>query len=107
MAEDRFDALVRQAAAATSRRQLLRGLIAGVGGALFALAGARPAHADPRICVTCICGVGRPCNQKSGGLCTETRGFPEEQTCQEACARHNQHLCSAGIAYHCPKGCPD
>jgi hypothetical protein len=105
MADDRFDALAKGAAKSVTRRQTLLGLAAGLGGVLFALFGGSTAFAAPQTCVTCVCGVGNPCNPRSN-TCAEVRGFPADQTCEQACARKNQHLCSAGTAYHCPQGCP-
>ncbi len=74
------------------------------GGGLLAAFGGT-ALAAPQTCVTCICGVGRPCNPKST-TCTEVRGFSAEESCTAACARQNQSLCGMGNAFHCPHGCP-
>ena len=105
MANDTFDALTRRASTSLTRRQTLFGLATAFGSALFALAGRGTAFAAPQTCVTCVCGVGNPCNPKST-TCTELRGFPADQSCETACQRNGQHLCSAGTAFHCPKGCP-
>ena len=105
MSADGFDALTKSTAKAVTRRKALLGLAAGMGGALLALFGGTTALAAPRTCVTCICGVGRPCNPKST-TCTEVRAFPAEQACSEACARQNQQLCGQGQTFHCPHGCP-
>jgi hypothetical protein len=96
-----LDSLSRSMAQAVSRRQALKIFGAGLAGSAL-LAGS--ASAAPQTCVTCVCGNGNPCNPKST-TCTELRGFPAEQTCSQACARRNQHLCSAGNAFHCPHGC--
>ena len=77
---------------------------AGLGGALLTMVGARTAHADPRTCVVCQCGTGRPCNVKLT-QCQETRGFSAEVTCQDFCAHTGQDLCGTGSPYHCPRGC--
>jgi hypothetical protein len=100
-----FDRVSKGMARATSRRQALKLFGAGLAGTTFAaLAGT--AAAAPASCVTCICGVGRPCNPKST-TCTTTRGFPSaEAACQGACAAQNQDFCGAGNQFHCPKGCP-
>jgi hypothetical protein len=100
--EGKLDQLSRRMSQATSRRQALKIMGAGLAGsALFA----RSASAAPRTCVTCICGTGRPCNPKST-TCTEVRAFPAEQACAEACAQKNQNLCGLGNTFHCPQGCP-
>ena len=105
MANDTFDALTRRASTSLTRRQTLFGLATAFGSALFALVGSGTAFAAPQTCVTCVCGVGNPCNPKST-TCTELRGFPADQSCENACQRNGQHVCSAGTAFHCPKGCP-
>ena len=104
-----FDELTKGLANGSSRRGILKMLgkvlVAGTAvGALTAI-GSGTAGAAPRTCVTCVCGVGRPCNPKSS-FCTEVRGFSAEQTCAQACQRQNQRLCGAGNAFHCPHGCP-
>jgi hypothetical protein len=96
-----LDQLSRRMGHATSRRQALKIFGAGLAGSALL---ASPASAAPRTCVTCICGVGRPCNPKST-TCTEVREFPAEQACSEACARQNQQLCGLGNTFHCPRGC--
>src|ERR671932_2766957 len=104
MSADGFDALTKSTAKAVNRRKALLGLAAGMGGALLALVGGTTASfAAPQTCVTCICGVGRPCNPKST-TCTEVRGFSAEQSCSQACARQNQNLCGLGNSFHCPHG---
>ena len=100
-----FDALAKHTAKAVNRRQAMRGLAAALGGAMLTLVGARTALADPRTCVLCACGTGQPCNVKQS-FCQEVRAFPAETTCEQACAKQNLHLCSAGEAFHCPHGCP-
>ena len=86
-----------------SRRRALKIFAGGLAATVFAgLTGT--AMAAPQTCVTCNCGTGKPCNPKST-TCTEIRGFPAEQTCQQACAKKGQNLCSAGNAFHCPHGC--
>jgi hypothetical protein len=102
--DDRFDNLAKGLAKGMPRRRALRLIAASIGaGAVALLPGV--ASAAPQTCVTCVCGTGNPCNPKST-TCTELRGFPANQTCEQACARANQHLCSAGNAFHCPHGCP-
>jgi hypothetical protein len=103
--EQLFDALTKSTASAVSRRQAVRGIAAGLGGMFLVLAGARTAFADPQTCVVCECGTGRPCNVKLT-QCTPTRGFSAEATCQNFCQKQGQHLCGAGEAFHCPRGCP-
>ena len=105
MADDLFDALTKTAGKAMTRRETFRGVLTILGGALLVLVGGRRAYADPQTCVVCICGTGRPCNPKSS-TCAEVRAFPAETTCEEACAKQGQNLCSAGEAFHCPHGCP-
>jgi len=103
MAANRFDEVTKLLAKKPTRRQVVKGLgLAALGGVLSSFG---VASADPRTCVTCACGTGKPCNVKSS-FCTELRGFPPGQTCQEACAKQNQKLCGQGQAFHCPKGCP-
>jgi hypothetical protein len=103
--EDRFDRLAEKLARArVSRRQMLRGMGLGVAGGMLAWAAPRVALADPRTCVICACGTGRPCNVKET-FCAEVRGFPAEQTCEKACSKKNLNLCNAGEAFHCPHGC--
>jgi hypothetical protein len=100
--ESKLEQLSRRMGQATSRRQALKIMGAGLAGsALFA----RSASAAPRTCVTCICGTGRPCNPKST-TCTEVRGFSAEQSCTQACERAGQRLCGLGNSFHCPQGCP-
>jgi hypothetical protein len=101
MANDTFDALTRNAGKSWTRRQTLFGFAAALSAALFG----GTAFAAPQACVTCVCGTGRPCNPKSS-TCTETRGFAADVACEQECARKGQNLCSAGNAFHCPRGCP-
>lgn len=106
MADDRFDALTRTAGKAVTRRQTLQGLFAVLGGALLTLVGGGRAYADPRRCISCTCGVGKPCNVKSTVPCTEiSRGFGGNAACEEECAKRGQNRCSTGTAFHCPQGC--
>src|ERR671933_2849628 len=97
MSVDGFDALTKSTATAVTRRKALLGLAAGLGGALLTAVTGTTALAAPQTCVTCICGVGRPCNPKST-TCTEVRGFSAEESCTAACARQNQSLCGMGNA---------
>jgi len=99
-----FDRLTKSMSAAVTRRQALRGLAATLGGVVLTAISARVARADPRTCVVCQCGTGRPCNVKLN-QCQETRGFSAEVTCQDFCAHAGQDLCGAGSAFHCPHGC--
>ena len=101
--QESFDRLARSLAEPKSRRQALKLMGAAVGGSTLAMLTGR-ASAAPQTCVTCVCGTGRPCNPKSS-VCTEVRGFPAEQTCQQACQKQGQNLCSTGTAFHCPHGC--
>jgi len=99
-----FDNVSKGMARATTRRSALKLVGLGVAGTTYAaLAG--KASAAPQTCVTCVCGTGNPCNPKST-TCTEVRNFPAQTTCEQACARKSQRLCSAGNAFHCPHGCP-
>ena len=102
--DDRFDNLAKGLAKGMPRRRALRLMAASIGAGVIALLPGT-AGAAPQTCVTCVCGTGRPCNPKST-TCAEVRGFPAEQTCEQACAKQNLHLCSAGNAFHCPHGCP-
>ena len=105
MSDNRFfDLLTKSTAKAMNRRQVMRGLAAGLGGVFLTMIGARTAHADPRTCTVCQCGTGRPCNVKLT-QCQEVRGFSAEVTCQEFCAHTGQNLCGAGSPFHCPHGC--
>jgi hypothetical protein len=101
----RFDSVTKSLAAGVDRRRVIKGLGGSVLGVLSLGLARRAVDAAPQTCVTCVCGVGNPCNPRST-TCTEVRGFPAEQTCAEACERRNQNLCSAGNAFHCPRGCP-
>ena len=106
MAGKDLDALAKELAEERiSRGKALKRMGAALIGGLLASAPMTAAFAAPQTCVTCVCGTGKPCNPKST-TCTRLRGFPAEQTCQEACAKKGQNLCSAGNAFHCPKGCP-
>ena len=102
--DDRFDNLAKGLAKGMPRRRALRLMAASIGAATLALLPGT-AGAAPRTCVTCVCGTGNPCNPKST-TCTEVRAFPPETTCEQACAKKNQNLCSAGNSFHCPHGCP-
>ncbi len=102
--DDRFDNLAKGLAKGMPRRRALRLMAASIGAGVIALLPGT-AGAAPRTCVTCVCGTGRPCNPKST-TCAEVRAFPAETTCEQACAKQNLHLCSAGNAFHCPHGCP-
>jgi len=76
---------------------LLGGLLASIPVAAFAA---------PRICLTCACGVGQPCNVKSQ-VCTEQRGFPsQDAACAAACNQAGFKFCGGVVQTHCPKGCP-
>lgn len=99
-----FDALTKGAANSVNRRQALRGLAAGLGGAMLALVPIGALHADPKTCVICQCGTGKPCNVKLE-QCQEVRGFSADVTCQDFCTRNGQRLCGTGSPFHCPQGC--
>jgi hypothetical protein len=87
-----------------SRGRALKLFGAGLAATAFAGLTARTATAAPNTCVTCVCGTGNPCNPKST-TCREVKAFPAEETCEQACAKKGQKLCSAGNAFHCPRGC--
>jgi hypothetical protein len=75
-----FDEVAREVAGATSRRQALRVIGAGVAGGLFALAGGAPASA-PRRCR----GVGEKCKQSTDccvGTCCDGVCCADGQICQ-------------------------
>jgi hypothetical protein len=107
MADDRFDTLTKSVGKAVTRRDTLRAFLTILGGAALTLVGAKRASADPRTCVTCVCGVGRPCNAK-GSTCAEVgQQFPTvEDACSDACERSGFKFCGAGSQFHCPRGCP-
>jgi hypothetical protein len=105
MSAEFFDALTESTAKSVTRRQTLRGIAAVLGGVLLTGVGGRTAYAAPQECVTCTCGVGKPCNPKST-VCSELRGFPAAQTCTNACAAHGQSFCGQATEFHCPHGCP-
>jgi hypothetical protein len=101
---NRFDELAKSMAQGVSRRQALKLFTTGLAGAVLAALTGK-AEAAPQTCVVCVCGTGRPCNPKSN-TCVVLRAFPAQTTCQQACAKQGQNLCSTGVAYHCPQGCP-
>jgi hypothetical protein len=100
-----FDTLTRAFAAGASRRKVLRGLATGALGLAGLGAARHGAEAAPQTCVTCTCGVGRPCNPRST-TCAVLRQFPAGTTCEQACAAQNQHFCGGAQQFHCPHGCP-
>ncbi len=104
--EEQFDRLARRLAEGKrSRRQALKLMGAAVGGTAMALFTGR-ASAAPRTCLTCVCGVGRPCNPKTT-VCTEQRAFPSpEAACGEACTQAGFKFCGGVTQFHCPHGCP-
>jgi hypothetical protein len=102
---DMLDQVSKGMAKATSRRQALKLFGAGLATTAVGSAFASSAIAAPQTCVTCICGVGQPCNPKST-TCTEVKAFPADQACAQACAAKNQSLCGMGTTFHCPQGCP-
>jgi hypothetical protein len=76
MAGKDLDALAKELAEERiSRGTALKRVGATLLGGLLASVPMTAAFAAPRICLTCACGVGRPCNTKSQ-VCTEQRGFP-------------------------------
>jgi hypothetical protein len=100
----KLDELSRRMGQATSRRQALKILGAGLlGSGLLA----HSAYGAPRTCATCTCGVGRPCNPKQQ-FCVEVgRGFPTaEDQCSALCEQQGFKFCGAGNQFHCPQGCP-
>ena len=103
--ERKIDGLSRRVAQATTRRQAFKIFGAGLAGTTFAGLAAS-ASAAPRTCVTCVCGVGKPCNPKST-QCTEQRSFPSPQlACEEACRQSGFFFCGGFTQSHCPRGCP-
>ena len=89
-----------------SRGRALKLFAAGLAATAFAGLKTRTASAAPQTCVVCVCGTGRTCNPKTT-TCERVRSFPEDETCEQACERRGQRLCSAGNAFHCPQGCSD
>jgi hypothetical protein len=123
MDTERFDALVKRLETTRlTRGGAVRGLMAG---ALAAVAGAalsadetdakrrrrrrrrsKVSAAAPQTCVTCQCGVGRPCNVKEETCTVLGQQFPSpEDACTDVCTRHGFKFCGAGTQYHCPRGC--
>ena len=88
-----------------SRGRALKLFAAGLAAtALGGLTGT--ASAAPRTCLTCVCGVGRPCNPKSQ-VCTTQRAFPSPAAaCQAACREQGFKFCGGVSQFHCPHGCP-
>jgi hypothetical protein len=108
MSDNNFDAMSKMAAKAVTRRQTLGGLAAALGGMLLASLGGASAFAatPPRVCATCVCGSGKPCNAK-GSTCTEVRGFPDANAaCTAACQGAGKAFCGGVTQFHCPAGCP-
>lgn len=103
--KDQFDRLSTSLAQGVSRRQAIKVFAAAVAGTGFAALVGK-AEAAPRTCVTCVCGVGRPCNPKTT-QCTEQRAFPSpELACEEACRQAGFFFCGGFTQSHCPRGCP-
>ena len=76
---------------------LLGGLLASIPVAAFAA---------PQTCLTCACGVGKPCNTKEQ-VCTAAKQFPDPNAaCQAACNQAGFKFCGGVVQTHCPKGCP-
>ena len=75
-----------------SRGRALKLFGAGLAATAFAGLKARTASADPQTCVVCVCGTGKPCN-------------PKDTNSSRARSSRRQNVCSAGSAFHCPKGC--
>jgi hypothetical protein len=107
MAGKDLDALAKELAEERiSRGRALKRMGAALLGGLLASVPMTAAFAAPRICLTCACGVGRPCNTKSQ-VCTEQRGFPSrDAACAAACNRAGFKFCGGVVQTHCPKGCP-
>jgi hypothetical protein len=104
MDSKQFDSIVKSFGTAASRRRVLRGATAAALGALGL--GVGRAAAAPQICVSCVCGVGKPCNVKGGPICSTTRGFPSpERACQVACEQQGFKFCGGVTQFHCPRGC--
>ena len=103
---DTLDRVSVGMAKATSRRQALKlfgaGLAATAAGSVFASS----ASAAPQTCLTCACGVGKPCNTKST-VCTTQKQFPTpEAACGAACTQAWFKFCGGVTQFHCPQGCP-
>ena len=105
MSGEAFDKVTKALVTGDSRRRAFKTIGSAAAAGALGLFGISHAFAAPQTCVTCICGTGKPCNPKST-TCTEVRAFPAETSCQEACQRKGQNLCSVGESFHCPQGCP-
>jgi len=108
--DQNFDSLAKGLAEGrVTRGRALKMLGAAIfGGALTTLIPGL-AFAAPQTCLSCVCGVGRPCNPKGGPVCTTTRNFPSpEAACTAACREQgNQAFCGGVSQFHCPRGCPE
>ena len=101
--EKMLDRMSRGMAQATSRRQALKIFGAGLAGSALL---AQTASAAPQTCLTCACGVGKPCNTKSS-VCTTAKAFPSpEAACTAACNQAGFKFCGGVTQTHCPQGCP-
>ena len=89
-----------------SRGKALKRMGAALVGGLLASVPMTAAFAAPRICLTCACGVGRPCNVREQ-RCTTQRGFPSpEAACEAECRQAGFKFCGGVVQTHCPRGCP-
>jgi hypothetical protein len=103
---DMLDHVSKGMAKATSRRQALKVLGAGLATTAVGSAFASSAIAAPQTCLTCACGVGKPCNTKST-VCTTQKSFPTpEAACGAACTQAGFKFCGGVTQFHCPHGCP-
>jgi len=103
---DRLEVVSREMTKARSRREAFKIFGAGLLGASAVGAMAGTASAAPRTCLTCACGVGRPCNVKSQ-VCTEQRAFPNPAAaCTAVCEQGGFKFCGGVVQTHCPRGCP-
>jgi hypothetical protein len=98
-----FDNLSKELAQGMPRRRALKLVAAAIGGTSLGLLTAGRAHAAPQTCVTCLYGVGNPCNVKQSS-CTVVRSFPASQSCPPPPA--HLRFCGTGQTFHCPHGCP-
>jgi len=102
---DMLDQVSKGMAKATSRRQALKIFGAGLATTAIGSVFASGAAAAPRTCLTCVCGVGRPCNPKTT-VCTEQRAFPSPAAaCGAACTQAGFKFCGGVTQFHCPHGC--
>src|SRR5436189_6475191 len=103
---DTLDRVSKEMAKTTSRRQALKIFGAGLATAAVGSIFASNAAAAPQTCLTCTCGVGKPCNPKST-VCTTQKAFPTPAAaCSTACKSAGFKFCGGVQQFHCPHGCP-